>query len=156
MLHFNLVPKPMKKLDIWPRSTALPWLNNSVYFDCGVHLTYIIAILYPALVRARVTSIQSSSFCPYWNSALSFRCKLNVLGSSEVMVYVGSGGRNANFAAIFEGHGGQQNKQQNSVHDSEFMLKCLSVCLLLCICIYWVVIIIQPSRCRLIHDLKAQ
>jgi hypothetical protein len=36
--------------------------------------------------------------------------------------YVGSGGKNANFAAILDGKGGQQNKQHNSDKDSPIPL----------------------------------
>lgn len=35
-------------------------------------------------------------------------------------LYVGSGGANASFATILDGHGGQQNSEQNSL--SEFMI----------------------------------
>ena len=35
--------------------------------------------------------------------------------------YVGSGGKNANFAAILPGHGGQQNKQHNSLNVRPFI-----------------------------------
>jgi hypothetical protein len=41
--------------------------------------------------------------------------------SSGIKEYVGSGGKNASFAAIRDGHGGQQNRQQSSLNDRLFM-----------------------------------
>lgn len=69
------------------------------------------------------TSIQSSSRCVYCHSALSVKCRLYLVpASSAVREYVGSGGRKANLAAIFDGHGGQQNKPHNSLNDRLFMM----------------------------------
>jgi hypothetical protein len=41
--------------------------------------------------------------------------------SSDIKEYVDSGGRNANLAAILDGHGGQQNNPHNSLNDKLFM-----------------------------------
>jgi len=40
---------------------------------------------------------------------------------SSTKVYVGSGGKKASFAAILDGHGGQQKRQHSSRTDSPFM-----------------------------------
>ena len=44
------------------------------------------------------------------------------VASSSSKEYVGSGGKNANLAAILDGHGGQQNKQHNSENDKPMPL----------------------------------
>lgn len=79
-------------------------------------------ILVNKMSQNEQTSIQSNSLCPYCHSALSVRCKLNLdPDSSDIIEYVGSGGRKANLAAILEGHGGQQNKQHSSLKDNPFI-----------------------------------
>ena len=47
---------------------------------------------------------------------------MNFEPSSSMKVYVGSGGRNASLAAILDGQGGQQNKQQNSLKLNPFIV----------------------------------
>lgn len=69
------------------------------------------------------TSIQSSSRWVYCHSARSVRCRLYLdPASSDIREYVDSGGRNANLAAILDGHGGQQNNPHNSLNDKLFMV----------------------------------
>lgn len=75
------------------------------------------------LVRVKKTSMLSSSRWLYCHSALSVRCKLyRDPVSSDIRSYVFSGGRNASLAAIRDGHGGQQKRQQSSLNDNPFIV----------------------------------
>lgn len=75
------------------------------------------AIKLPREVRVKNPSTFSFSLSEYCHSARSNRQRLyfTLESSTGVNLYVGSGGKNANFAAIRPGHGGQQNKQHNSL-----------------------------------------
>lgn len=81
-------------------------------------------ILFPLEVCVWNPSIFSLSLSEYGHSARSFNCNKNFVfvSSCGVNLYVGSGGRNANLAAIFEGQGGQQNKQHNSLKLKEKLM----------------------------------
>ena len=71
--------------------------------------------------QVHIFTFSRSEYC---HSALSYRtsfCLLPVASSSS-KEYVGSGGKNASLAAIFEGQGGQQNKQHNSENESPIPL----------------------------------
>lgn len=75
------------------------------------------AIKLPRDVRVKKPSTFSFSLSEYCHSARSNRQRLyfTFVSSIGVNLYVGSGGKNANFAAIRPGQGGQQNKQHNSL-----------------------------------------
>ena len=106
-----------------PRSAAFPCENNIQNLAVGEHLTNIQAIWLPRLVRVLKTSIASFSLSVNCHSALSVKLRLNlVLVSSGVKEYVGSGGMKAILAAILDGHGGQQKRQQISRILSPFMV----------------------------------
>jgi len=59
----------------------------------------------------------------YCHSARSDRQMVCLAPLSSTKVYVGSGGKKANLAAIFDGHGGQQKRQHNSRTPSPFMAR---------------------------------
>lgn len=125
-------------------------LNNKAHLAFGTQRMYMQPILFPRLDRVRSTSIVSSSLWEYWNSARSVRWSFQrpstlpdteallrtrvvetpwpggggPASGSERKVYVGSGGRKASFAAIRLGQGGQQKRQQTSLKESPFILRC--------------------------------
>lgn len=108
MLQRSRAPRPTRKLVIWPMSTAFPWLNNIVYLGLGQQRTNTQANTCRLSVRIVKASMNSSSLAVYCHSASGLRSSL-FLPSSSTSEYVGSGGRNANLAAILDGQGGQQN-----------------------------------------------
>lgn len=88
----------------------------------------------PRADRVVKTSIMLSSLCEYCHSLRSFKHRVNdcwvdgnaVLSSSVddlggPKAYVAGGGKKASLAAIRDGNGGQQNRQQMSLNDSPFI-----------------------------------
>lgn len=75
------------------------------------------AIRFPRDVRVKNPSTFSFSLSEYCHSARSVRHTVYLVFVSSVGVnlYVDSGGKNANLAAIRPGHGGQQNRQHSSL-----------------------------------------
>ena len=71
----------------------------------------------PRDVRVKNPSTFSFSRSEYCHSARSVSVTLyfDLVLSVAVYLYVGSGGKNANLAAIRPGHGGQQNRQHSSL-----------------------------------------
>lgn len=81
---------------------------------------------FPLEVLVKNPSTFSFSRSEYCHSARSnqFRLYFTLVSSTAVNLYVASGGKNASFAAIRPGNGGQQNRQ----HSSLKLKKCVNNC----------------------------
>ncbi|TNN50008.1 hypothetical protein EYF80_039816 [Liparis tanakae] len=82
-MNFNF--RPIHKLLIWPKSTALPWENSRVYRALGEQRTNMQAMRFPLVVRVMKHSMASFSRVEYCQSARSERCSVQRLPLSSDM-----------------------------------------------------------------------